>query len=442
MNSLLARRSLPAPLRSRFAGLLRAQGQGQGHQQISRSFVARRLLSSSTQSVQIVGTEVMSPTIGLSEDQATFYELAKSFSDNEMKPYANEWDEKSIFHMETFKKLAELGFAGIFVNEEYGGSGLNRVDTTVIVEALATGCVGTTAMLTIHNMCAGMLDKFASKELKEKYLPKLCSLELMASYCLTEPASGSDAGSLSTSAKLDESTQEYVINGGKCFISGAGLSDVYLVMCRTGTPEEKGGGVSCILIPKDTPGMSFGSNEEKMGWKCQPTRQIIFEDCRVPVTNRVGEMGKGFDMAKAGLDGGRLSIGACSLGAATECFNIAVAYAKERKQFGKAIIKNQAIQFKLAKMAEDLCTSRLALRNAAKMLDEGHPLAPVYCAMAKKIATDKGFDVCNEALQMHGGYGYLKDYSVERYLRDVRVHQILEGTNEIMSMVVGKAISS
>ena len=235
-------------------------------------------------------------------------------------------------------------------------------------------------------MIIGMLDKYASDELKAKYLPNLCTLDMMASYCLTEPGSGSDAGSLTTSAKIDG--DHYVINGGKAFISGAGLSDIYLVMCRTGSQEEKGEGVSCILIPKDTPGLSFGANENKMGWKCQPTRQITFEDVRVPLTNLVGVEGKGFDMAKAGLDGGRLSIGACSLGAAQECLNIAIAYAKERKQFGKPIIKNQAVQFKLAEMAEKVHISRLALRSAADMLDNDHPLAPAYCAMAKKIATD------------------------------------------------------
>ena len=285
-----------------------------------------------------------------------------------------------------------------------------------------------------------MIDKYGSEEMRLEYLPKLCSLDMMASYCLTEPGSGSDAGSLTTSAKIEG--DEYVINGGKAFISGAGLSDIYLVMCRTGSLEEKGGGVSCILVPKDAPGVSFGANENKMGWKCQPTRQITFEDVRVPITNRVGAEGRGFDMAKAGLDGGRLSIGACSLGAAQECLNIAITYAKERKQFGKPIIKNQAIQFKLADMAEKIHVSRLALRSAADMLDNNHPLAPLYCAMAKKISTDKGFEVCNAALQLHGGYGYLKDYQVERYLRDVRVHQILEGTNEIMSMIMGKALSS
>lgn len=394
----------------------------------------------STPAAKTLGRDVVSAGIGLNDDQKIFYEVAKSFSENELKPYAGRWDEESIFPIDTFKKFGDLGFGGIFVNEDNGGSGLSRVDTVVIVEALASGCVGTTAMLTIHNMCAGMIDKYGSDELKKKFLPKLCNLEFMASYCLTEPNSGSDAGSLTTTAKIDG--ENYIINGGKAFISGAGISDIYLVMCRTGSPEEKGDGVSCIIIPKETAGISFGANERKMGWKCQPTRQIIFEDVCVPVTNRVGIEGKGFSMAKAGLDGGRLSIGACSLGAAQECLDIAIAYTKERKQFGKPIIHNQAIQFKLAEMAEKVHVSRLAVRSAADMLDKSHPLAPLYCAMAKKIATDKGFEVCNQALQLHGGYGYLKDYEVERYLRDVRVHQILEGTNEIMSMVVGKALSS
>lgn len=407
---------------------------------ISGGFPAKLTRGFSTSAASISGREVMSASVGLNEDQRNFYELARSFSENEMKPFAARWDEDSLFPMDTFKKFGELGFAGIFVNEDVGGSGLSRVDTVVIVEALASGCVGTTAMLTIHNMCAGMIDKYGSEELRQQYLPKLCSLDFMASYCLTEPGSGSDAGSLTTTAKVDG--HNYVINGGKAFISGAGLSDIYLVMCRTGSPEEKGDGISCILVPKETPGISFGANENKMGWKCQPTRQIIFEDVCVPITNRVGMEGKGFAMAKAGLDGGRLSIGACSLGAAQECLNTALAYTKERKQFGKPIIHNQVIQFKLAEMAEKVHVSRLALRSAAGMLDDNHPLAPLYCAMAKKIATDKGFEVCNEALQLHGGYGYLKDYEIERYLRDVRVHQILEGTNEIMSMVMGKALSS
>jgi len=353
-----------------------------------------------------------------------------------MRPYAQEWDEKSHFPIETFEKFADLGFAGICVKDDVGGSALTRVDSTIIVEALATGCVGTTAMVTIHNMCGGMIDKFGSEEHRQHYLPKLCSMELKASYCLTEPGSGSDAASLSTKAELVG--DEYVLNGGKAFISGAGLSDLYLVMARTGGPGPKG--VSCLLVPKDAPGLSFGANEKKMGWKVQPTRQVIFEDCRVPKANLLGKEGNGFSMAMAGLDGGRLSIGACSLGAAQTCFELALAYVKDRKQFGKPIGDNQAVQFKLAEMAAKISSSRLMLRHAAALVDAGDPAATVHCALAKKVATENCSAVCHDALQLHGGYGYLSDYHVERYVRDTRVHEILEGTNQIMRHIVGRAL--
>jgi len=401
--------------------------------------VGRRFLS--TRPKTATGLEVVDPTIGLTADQAEFYNLARSFADKEFRPFANKWDEDHYFPIDTYRKCADLGLGGISVRDDYGGSGLSRLENMTIIEGLATGCVGTTAMLTIHNLCVGMVDKFGNEEQRAKYLPGLCSMETLASYCLTEPGSGSDASSLRTSAKLDPATNEYVINGGKAFISGAGMSDIYLVMCRTG--EGSGANaISCIMIPKTAPGVSFGANERKMGWSCQPTRQITFEDVRVPVANRLGAEGQGFKMAMAGLDGGRISIGACSLGAAQACFEIALNYVKERKQFGKSIAEYQATQFKLADMAGKIVTARLALRNAARLLDEGHPAATAHCALAKKIATDQGFEVCNEALQLHGGYGYLKDYSVERYLRDCRVHQILEGTNEIMRHIVGRAIVS
>ncbi len=396
-----------------------------------------RSLSTATKQ-RLIGIEAVAPTIGLNEDQASFYELARQFADNEMKPHAQEWDEKSHFPLDTYKKLAELGFAGIFVKDDVGGSNLSRVDTTVIVEALATGCVGTTAMLTIHNMCAGMVDKFGSEEHREQFLPGMCTMDIKASYCLTEPGSGSDASSLSTKAVLDEATDEYVLNGGKAFISGAGMSDIYLVMARTGGPGPKG--VSCLIVPKDAPGLSFGADEKKMGWKVQPTKQVIFEDCRIPRSNLLGEEGNGFTMAMAGLDGGRLSIGACSLGAAQACFELALDYVKERKQFNKSIADNQAIQFKLADMAGKLSCMRLQLRNAAMLVDEGSPAANIHCALAKKIATEYGSEVCNDALQLHGGYGYLADYQCERYVRDVRVHEILEGTNQIMRHIVGRAL--
>jgi alkylation response protein AidB-like acyl-CoA dehydrogenase len=376
----------------------------------------------------------VSPELGLDEDQREFYRLARTFADKEMRPFASEWDLSSSFPKETFSKFADLGFAAISVSDELGGSGLSRVDNVIIVEGLATGCVGTTAMLTIHNMCAGMIDRFGTGDQREEWLPKLASLDVMASYCLTEPSSGSDAASLLSTAKLSSDGKSYVLNGGKAFISGAGLSDIYLVMCRTGE------GISCLMVPKDTPGLSFGADEKKMGWKVQPTRQVIFEDVVVPVTNRLGAEGQGFKMAMTGLDGGRLSIGACSLGAAQASFEIALDYAKERKQFGKSIADNQATQFKLADMAGNITMARLSLRHAAALLDAKSPAATVHCALAKKNSTDLCFQVCNDALQLLGGYGYLHDYEIERYLRDVRVHQILEGTNEIMRHISGRAL--
>lgn len=392
--------------------------------------VAQRGISGKT------GLDAVHPTVGLNEDQEAFYDLARGFADTEMAPHAQEWDEKSHFPVTTFEKLAELGFAGIFVKDDVGGSGLSRVDTTIIVEALATGCVGTTAMLTIHNMCAGMVDKFGSEEHRQAILPKLCSMETKASYCLTEPGSGSDAASLTTKAELVG--DEYVLNGGKVFISGAGLSNLYLVMARTGGPGPKG--VSCLLVPGDAPGLSFGANEKKMGWKCQPTRQVIFEDCKIPKDNLLGQEGNGFSMAMAGLDGGRLSIGACSLGAAQACFELSLNYVKERKQFGNPVGDNQAIQFMLADMAGKISTSRLMLRHAAALMDAGDPSATVHCALAKKVSTEQCSEVCNQALQLHGGYGYLADYHCERYVRDTRVHEILEGTNQIMRHIVGRSL--
>lgn len=390
--------------------------------------------------VNCTGIDIIDPTIGLNEDQRTFYDLARSFADEKLAPFASQWDEESHFPLDVLKEVASLGFAGLNVRDDVGGSGLSRVDSAVIIEALATGCVGTTAMLTIHNMCAGMIDKFGSEEQRQEYLPKLCNLDLMASYCLTEPGSGSDAAGLATRAILDETTNEYVLDGSKAFISGAGMSDLYLVMCRTGGPGPSG--ISCILIPKNAPGLSFGADEKKMGWKVQPTRQVIFEGVRVPAANRLGSVGAGFSMAMAGLDGGRLSIASCSLGAAQKCFEKSLAYCKDRKQFGKPISANQVTQFKFADMARKVNLSRLAIRSAASLMDEGHPAATSHCALAKLTATDLGFEVCNEALQLHGGYGYLRDYEMERFVRDVRVNRILEGTNEIMHHIVGRAITA
>lgn len=299
-----------------------------------------------TLATKSIGIDVVDPRIGLTDDQIQYLNLARNFADKELFPNAKRWDEESIFPVDVFEKFGSLGFGGISVDSDYGGSNLSRVDNVVIVENLATGCVGTTAMLTIHNMCAGMIDRFGNEQQKRKYLPGLCSMDIKASYCLTEPGSGSDAASLSTTAIFDTKTNEYVVNGGKSFISGAGLSDIYLVMCRTGKES-----ITCLLVPKDTKGLSFGANEKKMGWKCQPTKQLIFEDMRIPVSHRIGREGEGFQIAMIGLDGGRLSIGACSLGASQKVFEIAVQYVKERKQFGKAISQNQSVQFKLADMA-------------------------------------------------------------------------------------------
>lgn len=359
-----------------------------------------RYLSSKT-----TGVNLVSPLIGLTSDQMSFYGVAREFADVEMKPNAKEWDEKGDFPKNVLKKLSELGFGGLVVNDDVGGSNLSRVDVTIIIEGLATGCVGTTAMLTIHNMCAWMIDKYASNEVRQQYLPSICKLDMMASYCLTEPGSGSDAASLSTKATLDTSTNEYVINGTKSFISGGGVSDLYVLMCRTDATKKSFNGISCILVPNLTPGLSFGKNESKMGWKIQPTCQVIFENVRVPKSNIVGKENQGFAIAMSGLDGGRLSIAACSLGAAQRCFEIALEYTKERKQFGQCLAANQSVQFKLADMAGKLVSSRVMLRHAASLLDQSHPSATAHCALAKKIVTDHGFEVCNDALQLLGGYG-------------------------------------
>lgn len=393
----------------------------------------RLCLSTAT---KLSGVELISPLVGLTDEQAEYYNVAKQFADKELFPNAAKWEEEHHFPLDTFKQLGDLGFGGMFVRDDVGGSALTRLDTAVIVEALSTGCVGTTAMLTIHNMCAGMIDKFGSDELRNEWLPKLTSLELVASYCLTEPSAGSDAASLQTTAKKEGN--EYILNGSKVFISGAGMSDVYVVMARTGGKGPKG--VSCFLVPKDAPGVSFGANEKKMGWKVQPTRQIIFDNVKIPATNMVGSEGQGFSMAMAGLDGGRINIGSCSLGAMQQCFSLGIDYTKERKQFGKSISELQMTQFRLADMAAKITQSRLMLRQAASLLDQRSPLATTHCAMAKKVATEHGFDVCNQALQLFGGYGYLQDYHIERYVRDCRVHMILEGTNEIMSHIVGRAL--
>ncbi len=372
----------------------------------------------------------------LSEDQQAFQEMARGFARDVFAPNAEKWDEDKIFPVEELREAAALGFAGIYVNEEHGGSALSRLDAAVIFEELAAGCTSTAAYISIHNMASWMIDRFGSDTVRAKFIPKLTTMEHFASYCLTEPGAGSDAASLRTRAVREG--DEYVINGGKAFISGGGRSDVYVTMVRTG--DDGAGGVSCIVIPKDAPGISFGAQERKMGWNSQPTSTVQFDDCRVPVENLVGEEGQGFKIAMMGLDGGRLNIGACSIGAARACLEAALDYTADRKQFGKPVGAFQGVQFNLADMATELEAARLMIRQAATKLDAKDPEATLYCAMAKRFATDVGFNVCNQALQLHGGYGYLKDFPIERFVRDTRVHQILEGTNEIMRVVVSRKL--
>jgi isobutyryl-CoA dehydrogenase len=345
-----------------------------------------------------------------------------------------EWDEHEHFPVDIVREAAQLGFGGLYVSEEMGGMGLSRLATSVVFEALATGCVSTTAYISIHNMCAWMIDHFGSKEQRERYVPGLCSMSQFASYCLTEPQAGSDAGSLMTTAK--KQGDKYVLNGSKAFISGGGESDVYVVMARTGGPGPKG--ISCFIVEKGAPGLAFGKKEKKLGWNCQPTRAVIFEDCKVPTSNLVGKEGDGFKIAMKGLNGGRINIASCSLGGAHASLELALEHAKVRKQFGQPLIHNQSMQFKLADMATNLTASRLMVRTAAQMLDDQPEKAAVLCAMAKQFATDNCFNIANDALQIHGGYGYLKDYKVQQYVRDLRVHQILEGTNEVMRMLISR----
>lgn len=370
----------------------------------------------------------------LSEEQRAFQDMAASFARDEMEPHARGWDENATFPVDALRKAAALGFGGIYVRDDVGGSALSRLDAAIIFEELSKGCTSTSAYISIHNMSAWMIDTFGNDDQRRKWLPDLCSMDTFASYCLTEPGSGSDAAALRTRAMRDG--DHYVLNGSKAFISGGGVADVYVCMVRTG--DDTPGGISCIVVEKDTPGLSFGAQEHKLGWKSQPTAQVNFEDCRVPAENLIGGEGNGFRIAMAGLDGGRLNIGACSLGAAQTCLDRAIAYMKERKQFGRAIAEFQALQFRVADMATDLEAARLLLHKAATKVDAKTPDASRLAAMAKRLATDTGFTVVNEALQLHGGYGYLRDYPIERYLRDVRVHQILEGTNEIMRLIIAR----
>lgn len=369
-----------------------------------------------------------------SDEQLMIRDMARKFAEEELLPHSEEWDQTSHFPVDVIRKAAELGFASIYVKEDVGGAGLTRTDAALIFEQLAYGDVSTAAFISIHNMASWMIDTFGSDEQRQAWLPRLTSMELIVSYCLTEPGAGSDAASLKTRAVREG--DDYVITGTKQFISGAGTSDVYVLMARTSDDGAKG--VSTFIIPKDAPGLSFGANERKMGWKSQPTRQVILDGVRVPAANRVGEEGHGFKFAMAGLDGGRLNIAASALGGAQLALDKALAYAKERSQFGKAIADFQATQFKLADMETELQAARVMLYEAAGRLDRKDPSATRWCAMAKRFVTDTAFKVANEALQIHGGYGYLADYGVERIVRDLRVHQILEGTNEIMRVIISR----
>lgn len=375
-------------------------------------------------------------SVGLSDEQREIQQVALDFARKEMLPHAEKWDEEEIFPEDTLRKLAELGFAGIYIKDDIGGSGLSRQDAAIVFEALSTACPSTTAYLSIHNMCAWVVDQYGNQEQREKYLPTLLSMEKFASYCLTEPGAGSDAAALKTTAAKDGN--DYVLNGEKAFISGGGASDVYIVMARTGQSGPKG--ISCFVVDKNTPGLSFGKKEKKLGWNSQPTRAVIFENVRIPSTNLIGKEGEGFRIAMKALDGGRINIAACSVGAAQACFELARDHVQVRKAFGAPLSANQTIQFKLADMATSITASRQMIHLAARKIDSGAEDLTAYCAMAKRFATDEGFQVCNDALQLFGGYGYLKDYALNRYLRDVRVHQILEGTNEIMRLIVARQV--
>ena len=370
----------------------------------------------------------------LSGDQRAIQDAASAFAQAEMAPHSARWDEEKHFPVDMLRKAAELGFAGVYVAEDVGGSGLTRLDASLIFEALSHGDVSSAAFLSIHNMASWMIDRYGSEDLRRRYLPRLTTMELIASYCLTEPGAGSDAASLRTAARLDG--DHYVLNGSKAFISGGGVSDLYVVMARTGEAGPKG--ISALVVEKGAEGLSYGAQERKMGWNCQPTAQVNFDNLRVPVANRIGAEGEGFRIAMAGLDGGRVNIASCSLGGAGLALDTARAYMGQRRQFGRPLADFQALQFKLADMATELESARLMVRRAAAAMDAGDPQATMYCAMAKRLATDAGFDVANQALQLHGGYGYLRDYPLERIVRDLRVHQILEGTNEIMRVIIAR----
>jgi alkylation response protein AidB-like acyl-CoA dehydrogenase len=372
----------------------------------------------------------------LDAERLAVQETARGFAREHLAPHAARWDAEEIFPVDALRAAAGLGLASIYVREDIGGSGLSRLDAALVFEELAAACPSTAAFLSIHNMVSWMVDAFGSEEQRRRWGPRLCAMDIIGSYCLTEPGSGSDAASLRMRARRDG--DHYVLDGTKAFISGGGASDLYVVMARTGGEGPRG--ISAIVVEKDTPGLSFGKKERKLGWNSQPTAMVILEGARVPVANRLGEEGQGFSFAMRGLDGGRVNIGACSLGAASACLGLATDYARTRRQFGRPIADFQSLQFRIADMATSLEAARLMVRRAARALDAGDPDATMLCAMAKRFATDTGFAVCNDALQVHGGYGYLKDYPVERFLRDSRVHQILEGTNEIMRLIVARRI--
>ena len=376
--------------------------------------------------------------MALSDEQQMIQEAARRFAYDRMRPFAGEWDETKHFPVDRLREAAGLGFASIYTAEDHGGAGLSRLDAVLIFEQLSRGCIATAAFLSIHNMCTWMVDRFGSAEQRALWVPRLATMELIASYCLTEPGSGSDAAAMKTRAVKDG--DHYILNGAKAFISGAGTSDVYVVMAKTG--EDSARGVSAFIVPRDSDGLSFGANEKKMGWNAQPTRTVSFDNVRVPVENRLGAEGEGFKFAMKGLDGGRLNIAACSLGGAQDALDRAVQYAGERSQFGRKINDFQATQFKLADMETELSAARSLLYEAASLLDVQAADATKWCAMAKRFVTDTGSRVANDALQIHGGYGYLHDYGVERIVRDLRVHQILEGTNEIMRVIVARSMTA
>ena len=372
----------------------------------------------------------------LNEDQQAFVESARAFSEGVLAPGAARWDAEHIFPKEVLRQAGDLGFMGLYTPESAGGLGLGRLDSSLIIEELAMGCTATTAFLTIHNMATSIIGRYGQPEFISQWCPSLVAGEKLVSYCLTEPGAGSDAASLRSQAKLDG--DEYLINGSKVFISGAGETDLLLVMLRTGVAGPKG--ITAVAIPADAEGIHYGKAEEKMGWNCQPTRQITFDNVRVPVKNRLGAEGQGFSIAMEALDGGRINIATCSVGTAQAALNTTVEYTRDRKQFGQAISAFQVTQFKLADMATELVASRQMVRLAAFKLDQKDPEATTYCSMAKRLATDLGFRICNEALQLHGGYGYIREFPLERYVRDCRVHQILEGTNEIMRVIIGRRL--